>query len=140
MYGDQMTITAPTVIGHSTVNVTAAGTGSVAFYTCIYNSAGTSLLWSSSVSIGTGTGGFSGSATQYTLPAGTYLVTWEQTGTTGAVYESWSTNPGQAVVLNKQGTRDFTVANAISAGACQATTGTLTAASGIAPVLIALEP
>jgi hypothetical protein len=101
MYGSQLTIANPATIGHATLDVSGAGTGSVVGYACLYNSSGSTLLWSTSLTIGTGTGVFTGSATQYTAAPGTYLVTFEQTGTTEATYESYSATVVLLNILNK---------------------------------------
>jgi hypothetical protein len=148
MYGSQLTIATPATIGHATLDVATAGTGSVVGYACLYNSSGSTLLWSTSFTIGTGTGVFTGSATQYTALPGTYLVTFEQTGTTAASYESYGATAAITNILNKNAPggsgnpgRFYTTANTESGSACPSSTGTLTDLSSIAgPVLIALEP
>jgi len=136
MYGSQLTLSQPMALGDFIVSATTAGTGSVVFYACVYNSAGTTLLWSASASIGTGTGPFTGSATQTVLARGNYLVTYGNTGTTGAEY--WSYEPslsGMSSLLNKlnavSGSNPpvyFTAANGVSSG-CPSSTGALSAES-----------
>lgn len=138
MFVAQLEVVRTEVIGHATINVTTAGT-SETFYTCLYNAAGTSLLWSAN-------GGVNGiavdtfSAAQYTAYPGIYMVGWEQTGTTGAAVQTLgsSISPIQSIV-NKNGNRIGTSANTVSGAACPATLGTITAAAETYPAIL-LEP
>jgi hypothetical protein len=137
MFFVQLNLTAAQVIGHFTVDVTGAGTGET-WYTCLYNSGGTSLLWSANATVNA-TNAVSGSASQYTAVAGSYLLAWEQTGTTAATVQGTSLSNPAANILNQNGSRIGTTANKVSGSACPATTGALTQASEALP-LLALEP
>jgi hypothetical protein len=130
-------------VGHATIYVTAAGT-SETFYTCIYNSSGTTLLWSTSMAVNSGSAAATGSAAQFTLlPNTLYLLTWEQAGATGSTLETYGISAAMASLLNKNATappRLFTTGNVESGGACPSTTGTLTASATTIVPQILLEP
>jgi hypothetical protein len=140
MYGAVLYLNQPQVVGHSAVGVSSAGT-SESWYVCIYNSAGTSLLWSGSTTVNSAINAAVISASPYTLQPGTYLVTWEQTGTTAAVLGTWgSSTPGLRAV-NAEATRFFSTANTVTGSACPTTTGTLTPVTASAPAAaFTLEP
>lgn len=126
-------------IGHFTINVGTAGTAET-FFVCIYNAAGTSLLWSASAAVNS-IATVSGSAAQVTLPPipGGYLVAWAQTGTAGAVVQGYAASGPTTSILNQNGNRTGTTAN-LPGGSCPATTGTLTPQTSNVYPLIALEP
>lgn len=140
MYVMQLNLPRSEVIGHATVDVTTGGASEI-FYACLYNPAGTTLLWSASGAVNS-IAVDSFSATQYTALPGSYLLGWEQTGTTAAVFEAFnSLSPAQAAVTNKNGTRWATAANGVSGSACPTQLGTLTAiTTALTPPIIALEP
>lgn len=138
MYGTQVNITSPATVGHATVDVTTANSSNV-LYVCVYNSSGSSLLWSTNFAISSGNAQ-SGSASQVTLAPGNYLVTYEQTGgATGSTLAAFFSNTPADNIINKNGSRFFTTANTESGSACPATTGTLTA-NGTQAAAILLEP
>lgn len=139
MYFYQLNLQAPQVIGHFTINVTA-GVASEVFYVCLYNSSGSSLLWSANIAVASN-GTTSGTATQYPAPAGTYILTYEETGGASAATLTSLTATGAVEnILNNKGSRIGTAGNTISGGNCQGTAGTLTTASTVNPVMILLEP
>lgn len=140
MYFTQLELLRSEVIGHATGDVTTAGTAET-LYVCLYDSSGSSLLWSAS-GADTSTGAFSFSASQYTAPPGLYLLGYEQTGTgAAALLAMTAAAPGTyaTAVLNKNGNRLGTAGNTVSGSACPTTLGTLTAAAEDLPA-IALEP
>lgn len=139
MYVYQMNLQRTQVIGHTTIDVTTAGTAET-WYTCLYNAAGTTLLWSASGTVNA-IAVTSFSAAQYTAYPGVYLAAYEQTGTTSAIVEtSTSANAGVVTIINQNGNRFSTSANKVSAGACPTSLGTLTAINSTINPLIALEP
>lgn len=140
MYAMQMNLRMPQVIGHATLNVTAGGT-SETWYNCLYNAAGTTLLWSSNVAVN-GTGVASASATQYTAVPGTYLFAFEQSGGGAATVATFAGSETNLIaILNQNGTRWGTSANTITAGACPTTLGALTPVVAVTnAALIGLEP
>lgn len=108
----------------------------------MYDSTAANLLWQATTATQNAGGTFSASATQVTLPAGIYYLSWSATGTTGptvATYNNAQTNI--AGPANANGTRMGTAANGLSGGNCPASLGTLTANTGLGPAtIIALEP
>ena len=134
------------VVGHETQDVTTAGTG-VTGFACIYNSTSSAAVWSASNSFSTSTGAGTGSATQYTLLAGTtYYIGVGQSSTSTGTFSTWpATSASVVAMINAQAAGGAgnpawysTAANAYSSG-CPSTLGTLTAVSGttvLAPVTL----
>jgi hypothetical protein len=132
-----------TTISKASVDVTTIDASQTADFG-IYNSAGTSKLWS----IGSGNGISLGSSavvaatnTTVTLAAGSYLFAWTESGTVGNIY-TWNMNTGLYQLLASGSSYKYgTCTNTATAGVLPATCGTLvaaTAAFNVAAVM--LEP
>jgi hypothetical protein len=138
MYTSQLNLQRTQVIGHATIGIpTTAGTAET-LYVCLYNAAGTTLLWSTNGTVNA-TGIDSFSATQYTAYPGVYQLAYEQTGTTGATMSALVGAGAYASIVNNNGKRQATAANVVSGSACPSTLGTLTASTA-SLAAIALEP
>lgn len=139
MYAHQLYLRWPQVIGHSTVRVVTGGS-SETLYTCLYNAAGTTLLWSANIAVNTSAANASATATQYTANPGTYMLAYEQTGTTAAAILGFNTSSGVFNLRNANATRDATTGNLVGAGVCPSSLGTLTASTTVNDIMILLEP
>lgn len=137
MYAYQVQLLRTEVIGHVTMNVSTGGTSDT-FYSCFYNAAGTTLLWSANGTVNSALVN-SFSAAQYTAVPGVYLAAFEESGTTSATLTAFPVNGTLANIINQNGKRWSTAANLVSGGVCPATLGTLTAISSTLPA-IAFEP
>lgn len=138
MYFAQMNLSGPQVIGHFSTYVTTGGTAET-LWVCLYNGAGTTLLWSANATVNA-IGAASGSATQYTAQQGTYLVGYEETGTTTALLEAVTDSSAMAGILNANGSRLGTAGNVITGTpSCPTTLGTLTKTNSLLAA-IAFEP
>jgi hypothetical protein len=147
-YAQQLNLTFPTVIGHATFDVVTCASCGTVVSVCVYNAAGTSVVWPvSGTAAQTGTINApaieSVSATQATLEPGIYEVFFEQVAsTTAAVIQTYTA--GAAVsssIANQNGHRSATTANVISGTSCPSSLGTLTGSTA-APTqtMLALEP
>jgi hypothetical protein len=136
----QMQLQRANVFGHFTVNVTT-GVASEVLYVCLYNQAGTSLLWSANASVAS-TAIASGSAAQYTAQPGTYYVGFEQTGgASGAAMSSASQAAALINIQNQNGLRWTTSTNTVTGSACPTSiNGTLSVSAVTTFPDIALEP
>lgn len=141
MFVQQLNLYRTEVIGHVDLWVATGGSAET-FYTCFYNAAGTSLLWSTSGAINTSSTDVTFAlGSQYTAPPGTYMVAYEQTGTTPAVVGTLSSPGVPSGYINLNGTRYATSANKVSGSSCPSSLGTLTANSGAAgAVFLGFEP
>jgi len=145
MYGTQLTVNYPFVLGHSTVYV-VTGQTSEFLNVCLFNLAGTTLLYGTNFAVTTTGAAASGSGTQITVEPGVYLLTWEDSGGTAATMETYSQSGNIGSLMNKNGNRLFTTANKITGGpgsgsACPTTTGALTASVvASTDMIILLEP
>jgi hypothetical protein len=132
-----------TSISKASIDVTTIDASQTADFG-IYNSTGTSKLWS----IGTGTGigiGSTGvmSATNTTviLTAGSYLFAWTESGTAGQIY-TWNMNTGLYQLLASGSNYKYgTCTNTATAGVLPASCGALiAAASAFNVAAVMLEP
>jgi hypothetical protein len=141
MYFYQLNLAFPQVIGHFTIYV-STGVASEVFYVCLYNSAGSSVLWSANTAVATNAVAATGSNSQYTATPGSYILAYEETGgLSAAAIEGLSNNASLQTLLNKNGSdRLGTTTNTITSGSCPSMTGTLIVSSTVTPMLIALEP
>jgi hypothetical protein len=140
------------VLGHATIDVTTGGT-SETFYACLYNLAGTSLLWSANATVNA-VAVASASAAQYTAAAGSYLFGWGQTGTTAASWAGLPANEANLFAILNQNTcstgcagsgitRYATSSTSLATGpGCPSSVnGTLSASVSVnGEALVALEP
>lgn len=142
MFITPLVVETPLIVGHATFDVTTAGTSETMF-ACVYNANGSglpnSLVWSGSIAVNT-TNAKSISAAQVTLNPGLYWVGFEQTGTTGATVEVYNSVAAWINIINANGARAATTANAVSGSACPSSTGTLTAQSSAGTLAMILEP
>jgi hypothetical protein len=110
----------------------------------IYNSTGTSKLWSigsgNGISLGT-SAVVSATNTTVTLATGSYLFAWTESGTAGNIY-TWNMNTGLYQLLASGSSYKYgTCTNTATAGVLPATCGTLVAATAAFNVAaIMLEP
>jgi hypothetical protein len=132
-----------TTISKASVDVTTIDASQTADFG-IYNSAGTSKLWS----IGSGNGISLGTSavvaatnTTVTLAAGSYLFAWTESGTVGNIY-TWNMNTGLYQLLASGSSYKYgTCTNTATAGVLPASCGTLIAATAAFNVAaIMLEP
>jgi hypothetical protein len=128
-------------LGHATVNVTTVGTSTQTLYVCVWNYAGTSLLWNANVVVSSGTGAFSAGASQYTLIADTpYWIGYIQAGSGAAVFATYGGTTNQFPVLNKQGVRYGTAATGQSSCPSSITLPLTSLTTALGDVMVALEP
>jgi hypothetical protein len=128
-------------IGHAAFDVTTAGVGSsLTMYFCVYNAAGSSLLWSASTNFGTGTGVQVASATQYYAVPGIYQVGYLQVGSgdTAAVVATWNTNTLTVNLLNKEGSRVST--SGTTNTSCPSSTSLSNSSATGAQMIYTVEP
>jgi hypothetical protein len=139
LYVRQFTAPQSFPVGHATVSVSSAGTTSTMYF-CIWNAAGSSLLWSANTAVN-GTGAQSASATQYTLTAGTqYWVGHVQSGGTAALMITDGASTNGLLAMNKNSIRYGTDGTGISTcpSSISLPVTLLTTLTGT--TLIALEP
>jgi len=139
VYFVQMNLSSPQVIGHFTADVFTTTTGTSTLYTCLYNSTASSLLWSASTAISNGfSGAVTGSSTQYTAAAGTYIVAWLQPSTaTEAILHGFNQSAPMTNILNKNGTGRIGTAGT---GQTSCPSSLTLTAGNPQPVFILLEP
>lgn len=143
MYAHQLNLKWTQVIGNATVRVIGAGT-SETLYMCLYNGAGTTLLWSASGAINTASTTVSLSNTQYTATPGVYMLAFEQTGSAAATLIGYGTTWDVfSIRLGKNTVRDATASPGVSGGVCPSslTLTALTSANAAnSDMMILLEP
>jgi hypothetical protein len=132
-----------TTISKASVDVTTIDASQTADFG-IYNSTGTSKLWSigsgNGISLGT-SAVVSATNTTVILAAGSYLFAWTESGTAGNIY-TWNMNTGLYQLLASGSSYKYgTCTNTATAGVLPATCGTLVAATAAFNVAaIMLEP
>lgn len=139
MFWQQLNLPFTQPIGHFTAFVSTGGTAE-SLVVCLYNSTGTTLLWSANTTVNSTAVAVTGAATQYIAAPGQYIFAYEQLGTTGAVLQGLSLSGPMETLMNLNGGRIGTTGNTVSVTTCPATTGTLTATATNVVPLIALEP
>jgi hypothetical protein len=127
MYIQQVNLMAEQTIGNATFNMVTCSSCAEVINACMYNSAGTTLLWSGISATINGTGAFSATGTQATLTRGIYYFAYSASGGGASVIQGYTSGAATTdSILNKNGVREGTAANGISGGACPATLGALT--------------
>jgi hypothetical protein len=132
-----------TSISKASIDVTTIDASQTADFG-IYNSAGTSKLWSIGTGTGIGlgsTGVMSATNTTVALAAGSYLFAWTESGTVGVIY-TWNMNTGLYQLLTSGSSYKYgTCANTATAGVLPASCGALIAATSAFNVAaVMLEP
>lgn len=142
MYVHQLNLNYGQPLGHATMYVANTAAVSDTMQVCVYDSTGTSLLFSVSGAVPTSTGALTMSASQITLQPGTYFVGYQQSGTTGAAFGVYNSGSlGSQFIQNKNGTRIGSSSNTVTAGVCPSSIGTLTSVGGVVgEAMIWLEP
>jgi hypothetical protein len=139
MYAHQLNLKWTQVIGNATVRVVAAGTGEN-LYVCLYNGAGTTLLWFASGAINTASTTVSVTNTQYTAMPGVYMLAFEQSGTTAATLVGYGTTTDDFSIRNGKAVRDATSTPGVSGGNCPSSLTLSATTSSSSDLMILLEP